>query len=101
MLDNDRSFVADRDTGLLVKGDPALETQVRQSAEAAILEAASSSDILERANFNAQQYMQGFLEGLGFTEVIFTQDVPTDVPPYEQPVPKGYLLLPTPTPTGS
>jgi hypothetical protein len=99
-LDTERSFVADRDTGLLVKGDANLETQVRQSAEAALREAGRSSDILDRANFNAQQYMQGFLEGLGFTEVIFTQDVPTDVPPYEQPVPKGYLLLPTPTPTG-
>lgn len=98
VLDNERSFVADRDTGLLVKGDPNLETQVRQSAEAAITEAAAASDILDRANFNAQNYMQGFLEGLGFTEVIFTQDVPTNVPPYEQPVPKGYLLLPTATP---
>ena len=98
VLDNERSYVADRDTGLLVKGDANLETQVRQTAEASILEAANASDILDRANFNAQQYMQGFLEGLGFTEVIFTQDVPTNVPPYEQPVPKGYLLLPTPAP---
>lgn len=99
-LDTERSFVADRDTGLLIKGDPELETQVRQSAEAAIREAAQASDILERANFNAQEYMRGFLEGLGFTEVIFTQDVPTNVPPYEQPVPKGYILMPTPTPPG-
>lgn len=96
VLDNEKSFVADRDTGLLVKGDPALETQVRQSAEAAITEAAAATDILDRANFNAQEFMQGFLEGLGFTEVIFTQEIPTNVPPYEQPVPKGYQLLPTP-----
>lgn len=100
-LDTEQSFVADRDTGLLINGDPNLETEVRQAAEAAIVEAARSSDILERANFNAQQFMRGFLEGLGFTEVIFTQDVPTNVPPYEQPVPKGYILLPTATPTGS
>ncbi|MEZ4515999.1 MAG: DUF4230 domain-containing protein [Chloroflexota bacterium] len=100
VLDTDQSYVADRDTGLLTKGDPNLETQVRQAAEDAILEAAQSSDILDRANFNAQQYMTGFLEGLGFTEVIFTQDIPTDVPPYEQPVPKGYLIMPTPSPAG-
>lgn len=98
VLDNDKSFVADRDTGLLIKGDPALETQVRQSAEAAILTDAAATDILDRANFNAQQYMQGFLEGLGFTEIIFTQEIPTNLPAYEQPVPKGYQLQPTPAP---
>lgn len=98
VLDNDKSYIADRDTGLLTRADPALETQVRQVAEASIREAAEGSDILERADQNAQEYMQGFLEGLGFENVIFTQKLPTDVPPYEQPIPKGYYLLPTPTP---
>lgn len=98
VLDNNKSYVADRDTGLLTQADAELETRVRQAAEQAILEAAQGSDILDRANFNAQQYMGGFLEGLGFTEVIFTRDVPPEAPPYEQPIPKGYYLLPTPTP---
>ena len=98
VLDNDRSFVADRDTGLLTRADPALETQVRQAAEKSIREAAQSSDILARANNNAQTYMHNFLTGLGFTEIIFTPDTPPAVAPYEQEVPKGYYLLPTATP---
>lgn len=98
VLDNDRSFVADRDTGLLTRADPELETQVRQAAEGAIREAAQSSDILARANTNAQTYMQNFLAGLGFTEIIFTPDTPAPVTPYQQEVPKGYYLLPTATP---
>jgi hypothetical protein len=98
VLDNERSYVADRDTGLLTRADPALETQVRQAAEASIREAAQSSDILNRANANAQTYMRNFLAGLGFTEIIFTPDTPPAVAPYQQEVPKGYYLLPTPTP---
>jgi hypothetical protein len=98
VLDNDRSYVADRDTGLLVKGDPALETQVRQAAESSIREAATASDILDRANLNAQNYMRNFLEGLGFTQIVFTPETPPPAAPFEQEVPKGYYLLPTTTP---
>jgi len=97
-LDNDRSFVADRDTGLLTPADPQLETQVRQVAEASIREAAQGSDILVRANKNAQAYMENFLSGLGFTEIIFTSEPPPPAAPYQQEVPKGYYLLPTATP---
>jgi hypothetical protein len=99
VLDNERSYVADRDTGLLVKSDPELETNVRRVAEQSIREAAASSDILDRANTNAQSYMRNFLEGIGFTEVIFTPDTPPEAPPFVQEVPKGYYLLPTATPT--
>lgn len=98
VLDNDRSFVADRDTGLLTRADPQLETQVRQAAEASIREAAQSSDILARANVNAQTYMHNFLAGLGFTEIIFTPDTPPAAEPYQQEIPKGYYLMPTATP---
>lgn len=98
VLDNERSFVADRDTGLLTRADPELETQVRQAAEQSIREAAQSSDILDRANQNAQTYMRNFMAGLGFTEIIFSPDTPQAIEPYEQEVPKGYYLLPTATP---
>jgi hypothetical protein len=98
VLDNDRSYVADRDTGLLTRADPELETQVRQAAERSIREAAQSSDILARANTNAQTYMHNFLAGLGFTEIIFTPEAPPPAAPYEQEIPKGYYLLPTATP---
>lgn len=101
VLNNEKSYVADRDTGLLTQADEELETRVRQTAEQAIREAAEGSDILDRANFNAQAYMSGFLEGLGFTEVIFTREIPTNLTPYEQPLNKGQILLPTATPAPS
>ena len=98
VLDNERSYVADRDCRLLTNADPALETQVRQAAESAIREAATSSDILGRANTNAQTYMRNLLGGLGFTNIEFTDTTPPPAAPYQQDVPKGYYLLPTATP---
>ena len=98
VLDNERSYVADRDTGLLTRADPELETKVRQAGESSIREAAQSSDILTRANTNAQTYMNNFLAGLGFTEVTFTPETPPPASPYQQEIPKGYYLLPTATP---
>ncbi|MEJ2753132.1 MAG: DUF4230 domain-containing protein, partial [Chloroflexota bacterium] len=61
VLDTQQSYVADRDTGLLTRADPELETQVRQEAEKAIREAADESEILARADNNARQYMIAFL----------------------------------------
>lgn len=92
-LDNERSYVADRDTGLLTSADPELETQVRQAGEQAIYEAALELGLLVDAERNAEAYMEEFLNGLGFETVIFTEDTPpTPEVPYEQPVPKGYTL---------
>ena len=94
VLDNERSYVADRDTGLLTRADPNLETQVRQEAERAIREAADESEILERADNNARQYMIGFLSGLGFENIIFTDESPEPAPPYIQEIPKGFAVTP-------
>lgn len=94
VLDNDRSFVADRDTGIFTRADPELETQVRQAAEQSIREAASESEILERAEVNAREYMTSFLTGLGFTEIVFTDQPPIPAPPFEQQVPKGFVVTP-------
>ena len=94
VLDNDRSYVADRDTGLLASADPELETEVRRAAEDAILEAANESDILQVANTNAQTFMLNFLQGLGFENVIFSDGTMPTPPPYVQEVPKGMVLTP-------
>lgn len=94
VLDNERSYVADRDTGLLTRADPDLETQVRQEAEKAIREAANESEILERADNNARQYMIAFLSGLGFENIIFTDESPKPAPPYVQEIPKGFAVTP-------
>ncbi len=94
MLDNQKSFVADRDTGIFTSADPELETQVRQEAERAIYEAALESEIIERATLNSQQYMLNFLNGLGFENVIFTDRPPDPAPPFEQEIPKGFVVTP-------
>ena len=94
ILDNDRSYVADRDTGILTRSDAQLETRVRQSAQDELEAAAKESDILELADENAQNYMREFLNGLGFENVIFTESTPPTAPPFEQEVPKGYSLTP-------
>lgn len=98
VLDTERSYVADRDTMFLIQADPELETQMRQTAEQEIREAAQASDMLERANANAQAYMLSFLNGVGFDNVLFLDDVPPTPQPYEQDLPKGFVLV-TPTPT--
>jgi hypothetical protein len=90
-LDNDRSYVADRDIGLLTKGDAQLETVVRQEAEARMVEAAMANDIIDQANQEAEKFVSTFLEELGFEEVIFTDDTPPLVTPYVQELPKGYV----------
>ena len=97
-LDNNKSYVVDRDVGLFTGADPQLETQVRQIGEASILEyALDEVQILEVADQNAQEYMEGFLNDLGFENVIFTDEKPPIPEPYEQDVPKGRTLA-TPTP---
>jgi hypothetical protein len=98
-LDNENSYVADRDTGLLTRADPQLETEVRRLAESVLIEEALSSGVVERADYNAQQYMLTFMQGLGFETIIFTEDVPPTPPPFVQEIPKGYTLA-TPTPEG-
>jgi hypothetical protein len=70
-LDNDKSYVYDRDTGLFAQNTLNLETAARQSAEQAILDAALEDGILEQAQINAENYMVRLLRNLGFPEVVF------------------------------
>jgi hypothetical protein len=73
-LDNNKSYVYNRDTGLLAKPDPTLETQVRQVAEQEILKAALEDGILQQAQTNAESYLMKFFTALGFPNTIFLQD---------------------------
>ena len=70
-LDNDLSRVYDRSQGLLTKGDPDLESRVRQEAERAVLQAACEGGILEQAALNAQRQVQILLLALEFREIDF------------------------------
>ncbi len=73
-LDNDKSYVYNRDTGLLTKPDINLETLVRQRAEEEILKAALEDGILQQAQTNAEAYLFKFFTALGFPNTIFTYD---------------------------
>jgi hypothetical protein len=75
-LDNDKSYVYDRVTGLFTQGDPTLETQVRQVAEQEILKAATEEGILNQATTNAQTYLRWFFETLGYKQINFVQPKP-------------------------
>jgi len=75
-LDNDNSYVYDRETGLFTHGDPTLETQVRQVAEQEILKAAKEEGILDQATTNAQTYLSWFFETLGYNQINFVLPTP-------------------------
>ena len=79
-LDNDKSYVYDRSTGLLTHGDINLETTARRAAEQEIEKAALEDGILEQAGRNAENYMYRLLLDLGYPEVIFVKPTPTPVP---------------------
>jgi hypothetical protein len=70
-LDNARTRVYSRQTGLLVPVDPNLESQVRQEAERQLQQAALLDGILKTANGNARVTLTSLLEGLGFARVEF------------------------------
>ena len=79
-LDNQKSSVYDRETGLFRQGDPDLETLARQAAEQEIYQAALDDDILQQANDNAEIFIERLLDDLGYEDVIFAPYVPQTVP---------------------
>jgi hypothetical protein len=76
-LDNEQTYVYDRDTGILTRRDINLETTARQAAEQAIREAALEDNILNQARVNAENYLYRlFLEIGNYDEVIFVGGTP-------------------------
>jgi len=73
-LDNEKSYVYNRETGILAKPDVNLETLVRQRAEEEILKAAIEDGILEQAQLNAEAYLFKFFAALGYPNTIFVND---------------------------
>jgi hypothetical protein len=68
-IDEGKSRVYARDTGLFVHADPNLESQVRAKAQNELQQAALSDGILDAAAKNAKSTVTAMLEGLGFTKV--------------------------------
>ena len=68
-LDNAKTRVYSRDTGLFSTADPNLEGEVRQEAERQLQAAALQDGILKTADKNARQTLTSMLTGLGFGNV--------------------------------
>jgi|SRR5579872_1689914 len=68
-IDNARTRVYSRETGVFSRVDPELETEVRQEAEKQVRQAALDGGILPAAAGNAATTLTSFLKGLGFEQV--------------------------------
>jgi uncharacterized protein DUF4230 len=69
-IDNAKTQVYSRETGLFVRPDPNLETIARRAAEQQVHQAAVDSGILKTAADNGRMTLQKLLEGLGFESVV-------------------------------
>lgn len=70
-LDNSKTRVYSRQTGLLVPVDPNLETEVRQQAEHECEQSALGDGILNTARQNARSTLTSMLNALGFQKIDF------------------------------
>jgi hypothetical protein len=68
-IDNAKTRVYSRDTGLFSSPDPNLESEVREEAERQLQQAALQDGILKIAADNARSTISGMLKGFGFLEV--------------------------------
>jgi hypothetical protein len=75
-LDNEKSYVYDRETGLFTKGDVNLETLARQAAEDELRTGAVEDGILNLAQSNAASFVDKLLRTLRFTDVLIVQATP-------------------------
>jgi len=68
-VDNERTVVYNRETGLFTKGDPNLERAARITAEQELVAQALEDDILDQAEDRAQVVLEDLLGMLGYTDV--------------------------------
>lgn len=70
-LDNDKSYVYDRETGPFAGTDVNLETSCRQAAEDKIRQSVLEDGILAQAQTNAENYLYKFFSTLGYKSIQF------------------------------
>jgi len=75
-LDNSKTYVYERDTGILKNPDQNLETIARQAAEDEIRKAALEDGVLDQAMTNARTYLLWFFETLGYKQIKFVPPAP-------------------------
>jgi hypothetical protein len=69
VIDNAKTRVYSRDTGLFTSPDPNLESEVREEAERQLQLAALQDGILKSADQNARSTLTSMLKGFGFSQV--------------------------------
>jgi hypothetical protein len=87
-LDNEKTQVYDRATGVFSQGDPNLESEARRVAERRIVELACESGILERAIADGERNIENLIKAIG-PEVVIVNAEP------------GACPLPSPSPAAS
>jgi hypothetical protein len=75
-LDNNKTYVYHRETGLLAPDRKDLETAARKAAEQEILKAALDDGILPTAYSNGKAYLEHFLLTIGLRQVVFIDATP-------------------------
>ena len=70
-LDNNKSYVYDRETGPFAGTDVNLETSCRQAAEDKIRQSVLEDGILAQAQTNAENYLYKFFSTLGYKSIQF------------------------------
>jgi hypothetical protein len=80
-LDNEKSYVYHRETGLLAGKTKDLESEARKAAQAEILKAALEDGILTAALTNGKIYLQRLLNSIGLKNVTFIDALPKPADP--------------------
>jgi len=70
-IDNEQSYVYERDTDLFTHGEVDLETEARRVAEQEVEKSALEDGILELAEQNAISFLDRLFRDLGYPEVVF------------------------------
>jgi hypothetical protein len=70
-IDNEQSYVYDRETGIFTHGEVDLETEARRVAEDEIERSALEDGILELAAQNGESFLDRLFRDLGYPDVIF------------------------------
>lgn len=68
-IDNEKTYVYERRTGLLTQPDPTLESRARLLAEKNLTEWAEGRGIRQKAEAAGRVYLENFLRSLGFTKI--------------------------------
>lgn len=73
-IDNERTRVYSRETGLFTTPDPNLESEARREAERQIGQSAIASGILRTAADNGRATVTGLLQALGFDSIVIRDE---------------------------